>query len=62
MTHLHLEFDFWNFEHFEIILWISKNFKYQFFKIMSALYMWMVGYHHIKKLPIKIYLLKEFLT
>jgi hypothetical protein len=39
-----------------------KKFQVTQFEIMSAFHMWMVGYHHFKKLPIKKKLLKEFLA
>jgi hypothetical protein len=39
-----------------------KKFKYHNLKIMSAFQMWMVGYHHFKNIPIKIFLLKESLA
>jgi len=53
---------FLKFEHFEIIFWISKNFKYHNFKIISVFHMWMVGYQHFKKTPIKFFILKESLA
>jgi len=34
------------FEQSEIIFWIFKILKYHNFKIMSAVQMWMVSYHH----------------
>jgi hypothetical protein len=61
MIHLHLANDFWNLKFLKLYQ-IFKNFKYQFFLIMNIFLMWIVGYHHFKKIPIKIPLLKESLA
>jgi hypothetical protein len=61
MPHLHLENDYWNWKFLKLYFELKKIQVPQF-EIMSAFHMWMVGYHHFKKLPIKKKLLKEFLA
>ncbi len=61
MTHLHLANDYWNLKfpklYFEFLMFqVSQIFNYECF------HMWMVGYHHFKKILNKISLIKGSLA